>query len=41
MTIDIERLIEEIDEDAEDYEAELAEMVVEEPAETVEDADID
>ena len=34
-------VVEEIDEDAEDYEAELAEMVVEEPAETVEDADID
>ena len=34
-------VVEEIDEDAENYEAELAEMVVEEPAETVEDADID
>jgi DNA-directed RNA polymerase subunit beta' len=34
-------VVEEIDEDAENYEAELAEMVVEEPAEIVEDADIE
>jgi DNA-directed RNA polymerase subunit beta' len=34
-------VVEEIDEDAENYEAELAEMVVEAPAEVVEDADID
>ena len=34
-------VVEEIDEDAENYEAELAEMVVEAPAEEVEDTDID
>jgi len=34
-------VVEEIDEDAENYEAELAEMVVETPAEEVEDTDID
>ena len=33
-------VVEEIDEDAENYEAELAEMVVEAPAEEVEDTDI-
>jgi DNA-directed RNA polymerase subunit beta' len=34
-------VVEEIDEDAENYEAELAAMVVEEPAEEAKDTDID